>query len=135
MLLLNYNSVNAVRSGGGKRKAASVSAEDEENSREEKKARQVNQLLIEVCPTIHPLLLSATPPVPTHLPHHSLLPYTLYCTPYTLFCTFSPLSQASRKGDLGACIQAIRDGAEVGFQSCGLSPLFYAAFYGHSIII
>lgn len=87
MLVLDYNSINAVRSEGrGKRKAALV---EDENSREEKKARQVNQTLIE----------------------------------------------AARKGDLGSCIQAIRDGADVAFQSCGLSPLFYAAFYGHNMII
>jgi len=86
MLVLNYNSVQAVRSGGGKRKAALI---EDSDAREEKKARQVNQCLIE----------------------------------------------ASRKGDLGACIQAIRDGADVAFQSCGLSPLFYAAFYGHNMII
>lgn len=85
MLVLNYNSVQAVRSGGGKRKAALI---EDSDAREEKKARQVNQCLIE----------------------------------------------ASRKGDLGACIQAIRDGADVAFQSCGLSPLFYAAFYGHNMI-
>jgi len=85
-LVLDYNTINAVRSGGGKRKAASL---EDEHSREEKKARQVNQCLIE----------------------------------------------AARKGDLGACIQAIRDGADVTFQSCGLSPLFYAAFYGHNMII
>jgi uncharacterized protein len=87
MLVLDYNSINAVRSGGGKRKAAS--ALEDEHAREEKKARQVNQNLIE----------------------------------------------ASRKGDLGACVQAIRDGADVTFQSCGLSALFYAAFYGHDMII
>jgi len=87
MLVLNYNSVTAVRSGG-KRKAALVV--EDERSRNEKKARQINQFLIE----------------------------------------------ASRKGDLGSCIQSIRDGAEVTFQSCGgLSALFYAAFYGHNIII
>jgi len=85
MLVLDYNTITAVRSGG-KRKAA---LEEDEHSREEKKARQVNQFLIE----------------------------------------------ASRKGDLGSCIQAIRDGADVTFQSCGLSPLFYAAFYGHNMII
>eukprot|EP00026_Physarum_polycephalum_P012830 Phypoly_transcript_13167.p1 GENE.Phypoly_transcript_13167~~Phypoly_transcript_13167.p1 ORF type:complete len:306 (+),score=35.94 Phypoly_transcript_13167:123-1040(+) len=86
MLVLDYNTINAVRSGGGKRKAALI---EDEHSREDKKAKQVNQCLIE----------------------------------------------ASRKGDLGACIQAIRDGADVTFQSCGLSPLFYAAFYGHNMII
>jgi len=86
MLVLDYNSISAVRSRGGKRKAALV---EDERSREEKKARQVNQLLIE----------------------------------------------ASRKGDLGLCIQSIRNGAEVNCQSCGLSALFYAAFYGHNMII
>lgn len=45
------------------------------------------------------------------------------------------LIEAARKGDLGMCIQAIRDGADISFQSCGLSPLFYAAFYGHNMII
>jgi len=87
MLVLDYNSINAVRSGGGKRKAALVV--DDERARDEKKARQVNQFLIE----------------------------------------------ASRKGDLGSCIQSIRDGADVAFQSCGLSALFYAAFYGHNMIM
>lgn len=85
--MLDYNSITAVRSGGGKRKAASLV--EDEHSREEKKARQVNQLLIE----------------------------------------------ASRKGDLGLCIKSIRDGADVSFQSCGLSALFFAAFYGHNMII
>jgi len=85
MLVLD-NSINVVRSGG-KRKAALV--EEDEHSREEKKARQVNQGLIE----------------------------------------------ASRKGDLGGCIKAIRDGGQVSFQSCGLSALFYASFYGHNMII
>jgi len=87
MLVLDYNSIN-VRSGG-KRKAASV-AEGDVRAREDiKKARQVNQCLIE----------------------------------------------AARKGDLGSCIKSIREGAEVSFQSCGLSALFYAAFYGHDFII
>lgn len=45
------------------------------------------------------------------------------------------LLEAARKGDLQKCIQAIRDGADVSFQSCGLSPLFYAAFYGHDMIL
>lgn len=45
------------------------------------------------------------------------------------------LIEAARKGDIKSCINAIRDGADVKFQSCGLSPLFYAAFYGHSMII
>jgi len=45
------------------------------------------------------------------------------------------LIEAARKGDVKACINAIRDGADVRFQSCGLSPLFYAAFYGHYMII
>jgi len=45
------------------------------------------------------------------------------------------LLEASRKGDLQGCIESIRDGADVSFSSCGLSPLFYAAFYGHDIII
>lgn len=44
-LVLDYNTITAVR-GGGKRKAASL---EDEHSREEKKARQVNQSLIEVC--------------------------------------------------------------------------------------
>jgi len=86
MLVLDYNSVNAVRSGG-KRKATLVV--EDGRGREEKRARQVNQFLIE----------------------------------------------AARKGDLGSCIQSIRDGAQVSFQSCGLSALFYAAFYGHDMII
>jgi hypothetical protein len=46
MLVLDYNSINAVRSGGGKRKAALI---EDEHAREDKKARQVNQCLIEVC--------------------------------------------------------------------------------------
>jgi len=86
MLVLDYNSINAV-GRVGKRKAALVV--EDARSREEKKARQVNQLLIE----------------------------------------------AARKGDLSSCIQSVRDGAEVSFQSCGLSALFYASFYGHNIII
>jgi len=86
MLVLNYNSVNSVRSGG-KRKAALVV--EDVHAREEKKARQINQFLIE----------------------------------------------AARKGDLGLCIKSIRDGADVSFNSCGLSALFYAAFYGHNMII
>lgn len=45
------------------------------------------------------------------------------------------LLEAARKGDLHMCIQAIRDGADVSFQSCGLSSLFYAAFYGHNMIV
>jgi len=45
------------------------------------------------------------------------------------------LLESARKGDLHLCIQSIRDGADISFQSCGLSPLFYAAFYGHNIII
>jgi len=45
------------------------------------------------------------------------------------------LIEAARKGDLALCVQAIRDGADISFQSCGLSPLFYAAFYGHNMII
>jgi len=85
-MLVMDNSINVVRSGG-KRKAALVI--EDEHSRDEKKARQVNQQLIE----------------------------------------------AARKGDLGKCIQAIREGAQVSFQSCGLSALFYAAFYGHNMII
>lgn len=36
---------------------------------------------------------------------------------------------------MGTCIKSIREGAEVSFQSCGLSALFYAAFYGHDMII
>jgi len=45
------------------------------------------------------------------------------------------LIEGARKGDIQMCICAIRDGADVTFQSCGLSPLFYAAFYGHTMII
>lgn len=45
------------------------------------------------------------------------------------------LIEGARKGDIKLCISAIRDGADVTFQSCGLSPLFYAAFYGHTMII
>jgi len=45
------------------------------------------------------------------------------------------LIESARKGDLAMCIQAIRDGADISFQSCGLSPLFYAAFYGHNMIL
>lgn len=45
------------------------------------------------------------------------------------------LIEAARKGDLGTCIKSIREGAEVSFQSCGLSALFYASFYGHEYII
>jgi len=45
------------------------------------------------------------------------------------------LIEAARKGDIQLCITAIREGADVNFQSCGLSPLFYAAFYGHSMVI
>jgi len=45
------------------------------------------------------------------------------------------LLEGARKGDLMQCIQSIRDGADISFQSCGLSPLFYAAFYGHTMII
>jgi len=86
MLVLNYNTLNVVGSGG-KRKAALVA--EAEDSRNEKKARQVSQFLIE----------------------------------------------SARKGDLNSCIQSIRDGAEVSFHSCGLSALFYAAFYGHNMII
>lgn len=85
MLVLNYNP-ETVRSGG-KRKAALVV--EDSAARDEKKARVVNQSLIE----------------------------------------------AARKGDLGSCIQSIRDGADVSFQSCGLSALFYAAFYGHNMIM
>lgn len=88
MLVLDYNSIT--RGGSerrGKRKATALV--EDERTREEKKARQVNQSLIE----------------------------------------------ASRKGDIGLCIQYIREGADVNFQSCGLSALFYAAFYGHNMII
>lgn len=53
MLVLDYNSVNAVRSGGGKRKAALI---EDEHSREEKKARQVNQALIEVSTQSRPTI-------------------------------------------------------------------------------
>jgi len=87
MLVLDYNSITKVRSGGGKRKASALV--DDEQAQEEKKRKQVNQSLIE----------------------------------------------AARKGDVGLCIQAIRDGADVSFQSCGLSALFYAAFYGHLLVI
>lgn len=45
------------------------------------------------------------------------------------------LIEGARKGDIKLCIGSIRDGADVTFQSCGLSPLFYAAFYGHTMII
>jgi len=45
------------------------------------------------------------------------------------------LLEGSRKGDLQLCIQSIRDGADVSFQSCGLTSLSYAAFYGHNMII
>jgi len=45
------------------------------------------------------------------------------------------LIEGARKGDIKLCISSIRDGADVTFQSCGLSPLFYAAFYGHTMII
>jgi ankyrin repeat protein len=45
------------------------------------------------------------------------------------------LLEGSRKGDIQLCIQSIRDGADVSSQSCGLTPLFYAAFYGHDMII
>lgn len=89
MLVLNYNTINTGRSGG-KRKAAALMAPEDVQAREDiKKARQVNQCLIE----------------------------------------------SARKGDLGSCIKSIREGAEVSFQSCGLSALFYAAFYGHDFII
>lgn len=45
------------------------------------------------------------------------------------------LIEAARKGDIEMCIKSVRDGADVKFQSCGLTPLFYASFYGHKIII
>eukprot|EP01111_Echinosteliopsis_oligospora_P016524 TRINITY_DN68_c1_g1_i5.p1 TRINITY_DN68_c1_g1~~TRINITY_DN68_c1_g1_i5.p1 ORF type:complete len:315 (+),score=74.90 TRINITY_DN68_c1_g1_i5:292-1236(+) len=45
------------------------------------------------------------------------------------------LIEAARKGDIEMCIKSVREGADVKFQSCGLSPLFYASFYGHKIII
>jgi len=45
------------------------------------------------------------------------------------------LIEGARKGNIQLCITAIREGADVKFQSCGLSPLFYAAFYGHDFII
>lgn len=87
MLVLDYNAINlGVGSRRGKRKALVL---EDQQTRDEKKAKQVSQSLLE----------------------------------------------ASRKGDLMQCIQAIRDGADVSFQSCGLSPLFYAAFYGHDMII
>lgn len=88
MLVLDYNTINqVVVSRRGKRKAV-IEVEDQQ-MRDEKRARQVSQSLIE----------------------------------------------SARKGDLQMCVQAIRDGADISFQSCGLSPLFYAAFYGHNMII
>jgi len=45
------------------------------------------------------------------------------------------LIEGARRGDIQACIKAMRDGADVAFQSCGLTPLFYASFYGHTMII
>lgn len=87
MLVLDYNSINlGVGSRRGKRKALVL---EDQQTRDEKKAKQINQSLLE----------------------------------------------GSRKGDIQLCIQSIRDGADVSFQSCGLSPLFYAAFYGHDMII
>jgi len=90
MLVLDYNAINLAVGGkrGGKRKAACLVVEDPQ-AREEKRAKQVGQSLLE----------------------------------------------SARKGDLGMCIQAIRDGADISYQSCGLSSLFYAAFYGHDMII
>lgn len=88
MLVLDYNAINVVGvSRRGKRKAVLV-VEDQQ-MRDEKRAKQVGQSLLE----------------------------------------------SARKGDLYMCIQSIRDGADVTYQSCGLSPLFYAAFYGHNMII
>lgn len=87
MLVLDYNTINlGVGSRRGKRKALVL---EDQQTRDEKKAKQVSQSLLE----------------------------------------------AARKGDLALCIESIRDGADVSFQSCGLSPLFYAAFYGHDMII
>jgi len=45
------------------------------------------------------------------------------------------LIESARKGDIQLCIQSVRDGADVTFQSCGLTALFYAAFYGHDMIM
>lgn len=87
MLVLNQQINLVVGSRRGKRKAT-LEVEDQQ-ARNEKKARQVSQSLIE----------------------------------------------SARKGDLMLCVQAIRDGADITFQSCGLSALFYAAFYGHNMII
>jgi len=87
MLVLDYNAINlGVGGRKGKRKALVI---EDQHSRDEKRAKQVSQSLLE----------------------------------------------ASRKGDLQLCIQSIRDGADISFTSCGLSPLFYAAFYGHDMII
>jgi len=88
MLVLDYNAINLEVGSrrGGKRKALVV---EDQQARDEKRARQVSQSLLE----------------------------------------------GSRKGDLQLCIQAIRDGADVTYSACGLSPLFYAAFYGHNMII
>jgi ankyrin repeat protein len=88
MLVLNHNAINlVVGSRRGKRKAT-LEVEDQ-HARNEKKAKQVSQSLIE----------------------------------------------SARKGDLMLCVQAIRDGADISFQSCGLSAVFYAAFYGHNMIL
>jgi len=88
MLVLDYNAINLeVGSRRGKRKGVLV-VEDQQ-ARDEKRAKQINQSLLE----------------------------------------------GARKGDLHLCIQAIRDGAEISHVSCGLSSLFYAAFYGHDMII
>jgi len=87
MLVLDYNAINlGVGSRRGKRKALVI---EDQHTRDEKKAKQINQSLLE----------------------------------------------GSRKGDLQLCIESIRDGADVSYTSCGLSPLFYAAFYGHDMII
>jgi len=87
MLVLDYNAINlGVGGRKGKRKALVI---EDQHTRDEKKARQVSQSLLE----------------------------------------------AARKGDLQLCIESIRDGADISFTSCGLSPVFYAAFYGHDMII
>jgi hypothetical protein len=64
MLVLDYNSVNAV-GRVGKRKATVV---EDARSREEKKARQVNQLLIEVSIYCLHKALPSTFPTPPPLP-------------------------------------------------------------------
>lgn len=60
-MLVMDNTINVVRSGG-KRKAALVI--EDEQTRDEKKARQVNQCLIEVCSTpSHPNNIGAFTPL------------------------------------------------------------------------